>query len=79
MSKVFLSEEQYANLSHCSCSHKPYIEKEFRGYGVITGTKFNYYVRCRHCKKHGPRVHHYDDKKAINKAIKMWNERIEKE
>lgn len=73
MSKIYVSESDYKKINHCSCGHKPVVKKEYRSYGIITGTKYNYFILCQHCKRRSKKFWQYLEQKSINKAISNWN------
>lgn len=74
-----VSDEQYNQIFHCKCGHRPVVKKEFRSYGIITGTKYWYFIICHHCKSKSKRFTHWKEEKAIKRATNDWNKRLGKQ
>lgn len=74
-----VSDEQYNQIFHCKCGHRPVVKKEFRSYGIITGTKYWYFIICQHCKSKSKRFTHWKEEKAIKRATNDWNKRLGKQ
>lgn len=58
----------------CSCGGRPQVRREYKSYGIITGTKYTYWVQCSKCKKRTKRFSYGEDEKRKCQAIKRWNE-----
>ena len=60
-------------INHCPCGHRPSLFKRYRSYGVITGTKYWWYIQCRYCKRKTRKFYHWNDQKAITLALQAWD------
>ena len=74
-----VTEEQYNQIFHCKCGHRPVVKKEFRSCGIVSGTSYWYFIICYHCKSKSKRFTHWREEKAIKRATNDWNKRLGQE